>query len=67
MSQEVSPNQWADFWYYNNGVNVIPAHNLTKKPKVEWKEWQTMPIPEELFKEWKPVEEATSQLDWLEF
>jgi|APSaa5957512535_1039671.scaffolds.fasta_scaffold14543_5 putative DNA primase/helicase len=53
MSQEMSPNQWADFWYYNNGVNVIPAHNLTKKPKVAWKEWQTVPIPEELFKEWK--------------
>ena len=53
MSQEMSPNQWADFWYYNNGVNVIPAHNLTKKPKVPWKEWQTVPILEELFKEWK--------------
>ena len=49
----MSPNQWADFWYYNNGVNTIPAHNLTKKPKVAWKEWQTVPIPDELFKEWK--------------
>ncbi len=53
MSQEMSPNQWADFWYHLKGVNVIPAHNLTKKPKVPWKEWQTVPIPEELFKEWK--------------
>ena len=53
MSLEMSPNQWADFWYYNNGVNVIPATNLTKTPKVPWKEWQTTPISEEIFKEWK--------------
>ena len=49
----MSPNQWADFWYYLKGVNTIPAHNLTKKPKVTWKQYQNEPIPEELFKEWK--------------
>jgi hypothetical protein len=53
MAEMMSPNQWADFWYYLKGVNVIPAHNLTKMPKVMWKEWQTTPIPEELFKEWQ--------------
>lgn len=53
MQQPMSPNQWADFWYYLKGVNVIPAKNLTKTPKVGWKEWQTEPIPEELFKEWQ--------------
>jgi len=53
MSQKMSPNQWADFWYHLKGVNVIPTHNLTKKPKVAWKEWQTVPIPLEIFNEWK--------------
>jgi hypothetical protein len=46
-------NAWADFWYYQIGVNVIPAHTRLKKTFVEWKEWQTNPIPEELHEQWK--------------
>ena len=51
--ENMSANQWADFWYYLKGVNVIPSHNLTKKPKIAWKKYQNEPVPEELFKEWK--------------
>ncbi|MBT6646912.1 MAG: hypothetical protein HOB51_05265 [Thaumarchaeota archaeon] len=38
MQQPMSPNQYADYWYYTAGVNVIPANNahedkdLRKKP-----------------------------------
>ena len=58
MDSQKSANQWADFWYYQVGVNVIPAHNKTKTPKVEWKNstlgnWQTEPIPENVFNDWK--------------
>ena len=48
-----TPNEWADFWRYVIGVNVIPAVNLTKTPKVTWKEYQDAPIPQELHDEWK--------------
>ena len=58
MESQKSANQWADFWYYQVGVNVIPAHNKTKTPKVEWKNstlgnWQTEPVPENVFNDWK--------------
>jgi P4 family phage/plasmid primase-like protien len=58
MDSQKSANQWADFWYYQVGVNVIPAYNKTKTPKVEWKKdtrgnWQTEPIPENVFNDWK--------------
>ena len=46
-------NAWADFWYYEIGVNVIPADTRKKKTFVEWKQWQTESIPEELHDEWK--------------
>jgi hypothetical protein len=46
-------NAWADFWYYEIGVNVIPAHTQKKKTFVEWKPWQLGPIPEELHDQWK--------------
>jgi len=46
-------NEWADFWRYDVGVNVIPVNTSTKKPKVSWKQWQTESIPEDLYKEWK--------------
>ena len=42
-------NGWADFWYYQIGVNVIPAHTHKKKTFVEWKRWQI----ESLFKRMK--------------
>src|SRR5918994_1517298 len=46
-------NAWADFWYYQIGVNVIPAHTRQKKTFVEWKPWQIESIPEELHGQWK--------------
>ena len=53
ISPTKSSNWWADFWRNQVGVNVIPAHNITKRPKVEWKKWQTEPISDELHEEWK--------------
>jgi desulfoferrodoxin (superoxide reductase-like protein) len=46
-------NAWADFWYYEIGVNVVPAHTQKKKTFMEWKRWQTESIPEELHDQWK--------------
>jgi phage/plasmid-associated DNA primase len=62
-------NQWADFWYYKVGVNVIPANNVhenkeyRKKPFwtdangkqnwIKWSEYQTEPISLEQFEFWK--------------
>lgn len=46
-------NAWADFWYYEKGVNVIPADTQKKKTFMEWKRWQTESIPEELHDQWK--------------
>ena len=46
-------NEWADFWRYDVGVNVIPANTSTKKPKVLWKKWQTESIPQSIHDEWK--------------
>jgi hypothetical protein len=46
-------NAWADFWYYTIGANVIPAKTRIKKTFVEWKDWQTQAIPEELHEQWK--------------
>lgn len=47
-------NEWARFWYYDVGVNVIPANTRTKKTWIRWKEegYQTNPIPEEVFQRW---------------
>ena len=46
-------NEYADYWRNDIGVNVIPAVTATKKPLVEWKKWQTEPIPLELHEQWK--------------
>lgn len=59
ISQElVTPNDHADFFRHEVGVNVIPANSITKKPKVQWKDdprgnWQTEPIPQEIHDDWK--------------
>ena len=57
-ARTMTANQWADFWYYNVGVNVIPANNLTKTTYIQWKNdpngnWQIESIPEEKFEQWK--------------
>ena len=43
-------NQWADFWYYEIRVNVIPANTKEKITYETWLLWQDKPIPEELHK-----------------
>ena len=43
-------NQWADFWYYEIGINVIPANTKEKITYEAWLPWQDQPIPEELHK-----------------
>lgn len=55
-----SANEWADYWYYDIGVNVIPAVSIDKIPIVKWLEvpeleggYQKNPIPEATFNEWK--------------
>lgn len=48
-------NDWADFWRYNIGVNVIPADTQHKGTNIRWFEWQDKPIPEELYSEWKSI------------
>lgn len=56
MSHEtIQFNEWADFWRYKIGVNVIPAITKYKKPKagIQWTEWQTKPIPDEQHESWK--------------
>ncbi|MDE1829722.1 MAG: bifunctional DNA primase/polymerase [Thaumarchaeota archaeon] len=53
---EFNMNEWADFWRYQIGVNVIPAFSKTKNRNgapVPWKEWENKPIPEELHNKWK--------------
>jgi hypothetical protein len=46
-------NAWADYWRNVIGVNVIPAQTRTKKIFVEWKPWQSQPIPDEVHEKWK--------------
>src|ERR671910_231534 len=46
-------NEWADFWFYFIGANIIPADTKNKATHIIWSQWQDKPIPEEQFKEWK--------------
>lgn len=56
-------NGYADFWYYEKGLNVFPADGKAKKPflykngkevfKILWEQYENEPIPESVFKEWK--------------
>jgi hypothetical protein len=46
-------NEWADFWRYEIGVNVIPADTRNKKPTVNWKDYQNKPIMELQHEQWK--------------
>lgn len=43
-----SINQWADYWYYKIGVNVIPANTKEKVTYENWIPWQDKPLPKEL-------------------
>ena len=46
-------NEWADFWRYSIGVNVIPANTKEKRTWVEWTQWQDSPIPKETHEAWQ--------------
>jgi hypothetical protein len=46
-------NRWADYWYYEIGVSVIPAKTKIKKTFIPWSQYQIQPVPEEQFQEWK--------------
>lgn len=46
-------NEFADFWRYKIGVNVIPADTRNKKPLVRWSEYQNKPISEWQHNSWK--------------
>ena len=48
-----SINNWADFWYYQIGVNVIPADTKNKETYENWSQWQDKPIPDELHEQRK--------------
>lgn len=47
-------NEWVDdYWYHENGRNVIPANSKMKKPLEPWEVWQDKPQPKELIEKWK--------------
>jgi hypothetical protein len=46
-------NEWANFWRYEIGVNVIPANTREKRTFINWKEYQNSPISEEQHEQWK--------------
>lgn len=43
-----SLNEWSDFWYYDIGVNVIPANTKEKQIYENWLQWQEQSIPSEV-------------------
>ncbi|HEX9319571.1 MAG TPA: primase alpha helix C-terminal domain-containing protein, partial [Nitrososphaeraceae archaeon] len=49
----ISINEWADFWRYRIGVNVIPANTREKVTWIKWAEYQNKPIPEWQHERWK--------------
>lgn len=48
-----SNNTWADFWYYEIGVNVIPADTWNKSTHIRWSKYKDEPVKEELHKNWQ--------------
>jgi len=46
-------NEWADFWYNEIGINVIPANTKEKKTFENWTIWQAHPIPVEMHESYK--------------
>jgi hypothetical protein len=41
-------NSSSDFWFYDIGINVIPANTKEKNTFESWTEWQNKPIPDEV-------------------
>ena len=60
---QMTPNEGADFWYYEIGVNVISVDSRLKNEKdpekkkkfckVSWSKYETEELDEVTFKEWK--------------
>jgi P4 family phage/plasmid primase-like protien len=47
-------NQWADFWYYKIGVNVLPFDTQKRIPIIyQYEIYQNEPIPIEVYEQWK--------------
>ena len=47
-------NQFADFWFYIIGVNVIPFDTQKRIPIIyQYDEYQNEPIPIEIYEQWK--------------
>jgi P4 family phage/plasmid primase-like protien len=69
VKENISVNEWADFWRNQSGVNVIPATNLHDNPElckkpfwtdsdgnqnwIAWSKYQTEPISQEEHDDWK--------------
>jgi len=51
--KRINFNEWADFWRYKIGANVIPANTRQKTINLRWKKWQNEPISEEQHERWK--------------
>ena len=49
----INYNYWADVWYYDVGVNVIPANTKEKGTFENWLPWQDKSIPQELHEQRK--------------
>ncbi len=49
---EWTPNDWADFWRNQKGLNVLPANSREKKTTVTWSQWQQEPVSEEQHEKW---------------
>ncbi|MGD1837822.1 MAG: hypothetical protein ACPKPY_07165 [Nitrososphaeraceae archaeon] len=48
ISNNLDINKWADFWFYQIGVNIISADTRRKTVCENWSSWQNKYIPKEL-------------------
>lgn len=46
-------NDWADCWFYDIGVNVIPFDSKNKQTFIPWSQYQNNSIPDDIFEQWK--------------
>ena len=46
-------NKAADFWFYNIGLNVIPADTKKKRTYESWTQWQDQSIPNNVHESYK--------------
>jgi hypothetical protein len=52
-NESLTYNEWADFWRYNIGLNVIPADSRNKRTYARWSQWQDEGVDEEQHMKWK--------------